>query len=256
MSEELAALIRAGADDEAAHAAREHPFTPDAVHRYVRDVRRRRTAHGAMAAAIGAAVVSATVLAAAHPWVATPPAEVPTGEPTSVSTPDAGPTPTPTADALPPASPAPVVTAPAPPVETTTPPDEPTTPPPDDPPPAPPGAVTITAFGPGGGSGEVYVSWDAVPGATGYRVYRSDSPDGPFVAAASFDVASGVSSDEYTGTHEYVGIWGADPSFQYVEAIGGGVAYLLVVAFNAGGEGPASGPVCGEPMASAYTCPG
>lgn len=252
MSDDLAALIRASADAEAAHAAREHPFTPAAVGRYVRDARRRRLANGAVLAVAGAIVVSGAALAVARPWAAVPPAEEPTREPTSVvSTPEES-TPTPTADAMPPATPAPVVTAPAPP-ETTEPEEESTPPPVEEEP--PPGAVTVLAIGPAGGSGEVYLSWDPVADATGYRVYRADSPDGPFVAAANYDVASGVSTDEYAGSHEYVGIYPQGGTFVYVEAVTGGLAYLQVVAFNEGGEGPRSATMCGEPQAQGLTCP-
>lgn len=252
MSDDLAALIRASADAEAAHAAREHPFTPTAVGRYVRDARRRRLANGAVLALAGAIVVSGTALAVARPWAAVPPAEEPTREPTSVvSTPEES-TPTPTVDAMPPATPAPVVTAPAP---ETTEPEETTPPPVEEEPPPPPGAVTVIAIGPAGGSGEVYMSWDLVVDATGYRVYRADSPDGPFVAAASYDVASGGSTDEYAGSHEYVGIYPQGGTLVYVEAVTGGLAYLQVVAFNEGGEGPRSATMCGEPQAQGLTCP-
>lgn len=254
MSDELSALIRASADAEAAHAAREHPFTPTAIDRYVRDARRRRVVHATVLAVAGAIVVSGTALAVARPWGAVPPADEPTREPTSeVTTPDEEGTPTPTAEAMPPATPAPVATAPAPP-ETSEPEEEP--PPPDEEePPPPPGAVTILSVGPGGGSGEVLLSWAPVPEATGYRVYRSDSPDGPFLPAASYDVATGTATDEYTGGHEYISIYLADPNLVYVEAAGGVLAYLQVVAFNDGGEGPRSATMCGEPMAQGYTCP-
>lgn len=45
---------------------------------------------------------------------------------------------------------------------------------------APPPTVTEVRAGPGGGSGEITVTWRAVPGAASYRVERADAPGGPF----------------------------------------------------------------------------
>lgn len=258
MSDELGALIRAGADAEAARAAHERTFTPERIAGYVRDVRRRRMARTVAMATAAVVVLSAAAVGVARPWAPGPPADVPTVGPTEPTSPSPEPSATPTEPALPNATPAPVGTAPAPtqpPVEVEeTPPTEPE-PEPEPELPEPPGAVTIVRVGPAGGSGETFVQWDPVPGATGYRVYRSDSPDGPFVAAASYDVATAVSTDEYAGPHEYVGIFTQGSVLEYVEAVAGRLAFLRVVAFNAGGEGPASATVCGEPQAQGYTCP-
>jgi len=137
-------------------------------------------------------------------------------------------------------------------------PEETTPPPPVEALPEPPGAVTIVYVGEGGGSGEVMVTWAPIAGATGYRVYRSGTPDGPFVRSARFDVASGESTVEFDGTYEYIQIWqplsGDYLDIQYVEAVAGGPGYFRVTAFNAGGEGPASGTVCGVPPYAAFTC--
>ena len=119
----------------------------------------------------------------------------------------------------------------------------------------PTSAVSITAFGPGGGSGEATVTWREVSGATGYRVYRSDAPGGPFVPSASYDVATGVSTTEYSGSHEYVGIRALGDGFRYVEAVDGEIVYLMVVASNEGGDGPASTVVCSAAQASTSICP-
>jgi hypothetical protein len=58
------------------------------------------------------------------------------------------------------------------------------------PPAAIPGAVTVIRTRPGGGSGEIVVQWDAVGGATGYRVLRSGGADGPYAVIADHDVAT------------------------------------------------------------------
>jgi hypothetical protein len=113
-----------------------------------------------------------------------------------------------------------------------------------------PGAVTFVKAGSGGGSGEIMVWWDPVADSTGYRVYRSDLPDGPFVASASFDVATGTTTIEYNHWYEYIVISPSWPQgFAYVDAIGiENPVYFRVTAFNAGGEGPRSVAVCGRPI--------
>jgi hypothetical protein len=124
--------------------------------------------------------------------------------------------------------------------------------------PVPP-AVTVVTAGPAGGSGEVAVDWEAVAGATGYRVARSTSPSGPFAVTADLNLAAGaitVAADvvnvwspgaaNYHPTYEVVP--GAPPpdEFQYVDS-GGTARYYQVVAYNAAGDGPPSVVVCGAP---------
>lgn len=110
----------------------------------------------------------------------------------------------------------------------------------------PPGPVTAIESYPGGGSEEICVAWDTVDGATGYRVYRALSPDGPFVASAS--VSGTQTTVEYDGDFLTVGIWPPSPTrYEYVEAgISPGPVYFVVRAFDADGEGPASAVVCGS----------
>jgi hypothetical protein len=251
MSDELSALIRQCADEEATAAAREFHYEPAIASRFVRDIRRRRTAGAAMLAVGGLALVGAAALGLGRPWLAGP-SEVQIAEPTpSVSpspTRSRTPTSSPTVEPTPSVTPSPTESSPTP-RETTSSPA-----PPVQEPPKPPGAAAITRAGPGGGSGEIAVAWAPVAGATGYRVYRSESPDGPFVKAARFDVASGAKTVEFTGAHEYITIWSAGDYLEYVEAVSGVRAYFRVVALNAAGEGPASGTACGVPLGSSDTC--
>lgn len=243
MSDELFAMVRAAARDEAAAAEREFPYSPTTLGRFVRDVRRRRAAGGAMLAVAGVAVVGMAVLGLGRPWQAVPPAVTPT--PSASASPDSSPTPTPTPTVDPTPTPSEIPTAtPTPPA-----PEETTPPPPVEAPPAPPGAVTVIHAEPGGGSGEISVIWDVIADATGYRVYRADAPEGPFAPAASIDVTTGEVTIEYGGWYEYIQIkQGSEPaSLAYTEAIGT-FGYFRVTAFNAGGEGPMSVTVCSEPM--------
>jgi hypothetical protein len=89
--------------------------------------------------------------------------------------------------------------------------------------PSPPGQVTGLSAGPGGGSGEVSLSWNAVPGATSYRIYRSST--------------SGVSGS----------LIATETDTDYTD-VPGAPAYYQVSAVNAGGEGPRSAEACGAPI--------
>lgn len=239
MSDELSEMVRAAVRDEALAAESEFPYSGAILGRFVRDVRRRRAAGGAMLAVGGAAVVGLAVLGLGRSWQVVPPV---TSTPTPTPSVSASPTPTPSADPSPtPTPPPPESPAPPPPQETTP-------PPPVEALPEPPGAVSGVHAHPGGGSGEILVLWDTMTGATGYRVYRSGTPDGPFAPAASIDVTTGVVTIEYGGRYEYIGIGEEGPtSLRYTEAIGT-FGYFWVAAFNAGGQGPASGMVCAEPQ--------
>jgi hypothetical protein len=247
MSDDLSALVRATAHEETAAAEREFPYSATTLGRYVRDVRRRRAAGGTMLALAGVVVIGGAVLGVDRLSQAAPAPEIPVGDPTpSVTytpTPDRTPTATPTPEATPTPSPTPSETTPPPAPEETTPPA-----PPVEAPPEPPGAVSGVVAHPGGGSGEILVLWNTTAGATGYRVYRSDTADGPFAPAASIDVTTGVVTIEYGAWYEYIGI-GAEGSttYRYTEAIGT-FGYFRVTAFNAGGEGPMSGLTCAEPQ--------
>ena len=239
MSDELSQMVRAAARDEAAAAEREFPYSSATLGRFVGDVRRRRVAGGAMLAVASLVVIGAAALGLGQPWQAAPPV---TSTPSPTPSVSASPTPTPSADPSPtPTPPPPESPAPPPPQETTP-------PPPVEALPEPPGAVSGVHAHPGGGSGEILVLWDTMTGATGYRVYRSGTPDGPFAPAASIDVTTGVVTIEYGGRYEYIGIGEEGPtSLRYTEAIGT-FGYFWVAAFNAGGQGPASGIVCAEPQ--------
>lgn len=254
MSEHLSAVVRSLAQEEGIAAEFDRPYTAAMRDTYVRDVRRRRTA-----------VVSALALAAVAvggvgafgldrltrdvppvDLVVTDPTPTATARPTSEPTPSQTPTQTPTATVPP--SPTPTGTPP-PVVE---PEDE--TPPP--PPPAPPGAVTGVRAGPGGGSGEIMVWWEPAPGATGYRVYRSDAAGGPYVAAASIDMDTGAVTVEYGGWYEHIWMVAGIQSptaIEYGEVVSP-VGYYRVAAFNDGGEGAWSSAVCGQPPYATAAC--
>lgn len=92
--------------------------------------------------------------------------------------------------------------------------------------PAAPGAVTGVSAGPGGGSGEVSVTWNPVAGAAQYRIYRSSS------AGTSGSLVGTASGTSYVDTP-------------------GAVAYYQVAAVSGGGlEGARSSQVCGAPTGS------
>jgi hypothetical protein len=125
--------------------------------------------------------------------------------------------------------------------------------------PAPvPGAATIIGVGPGGGSGEVLLIWEAVPNATGYRVLRSDTADGQFEVAAEFDITTGTATaaedvvNVFSEEHSYVPPRGTldapdqSSQFSYVD-VGADERCFRVIAFNAAGDGPASAVGCGAP---------
>jgi hypothetical protein len=118
--------------------------------------------------------------------------------------------------------------------------------PPTAPAPGPvPGAVTVIRGGPGGGSGEIMVEWDAVAGATGYRVLRSDTAGGPYAVAADYDVATGHATTADDG----IFVWSPTGSshFQYIEVGEERVRWFQVVAYNAAGDAPPSAAVSGSP---------
>ncbi len=255
MSDDLSALLRAAALEQEGAARTERPYSVEMLRRYVRDVRRRRAVGGASLAVAGVVVVGAVLIGASH--LAPPDPLTPVG---TSSAPSAGPSPTIEATPTPTATPTSAPTA------TPVPPATPTSPPPTStaalpthqatpaPPatalPEPPGVVTVVYSGPGGGSGEVMVTWAPTAGATGYRVYRSAVATGPFALSASYDVATGRTTVAFTDFYESIQIWqpqGGDYlDLQYIEAISGDRAYFRVTAFNAGGEGPSSAVVCGE----------
>ena len=101
------------------------------------------------------------------------------------------------------------------------------------------------------------MSWQDVPEATGYRIYRSDSADGSFALVATYDKATGSVSVSHTGPYEFIHIvyWSDLTRLQYDEAALGAKGYFRVSAFNAGGEGPAAGPVCAVAPGSGQDAP-
>ncbi len=253
MSIEIAGLLRAAAREEEAAAEREYPLGADTVHRYVGAARRRRVAHRALVVAAGVAVMGAAALGINQYWRDAPIAATPTTPTITRSTsqePSETPTPTPSSTPSPSATVSPSAThAPPAPIET---------PPPaqnEKPVAAVPGPVTGVSAGAGGGSGEILVNWDAVADATGYRVYRSSSAEGPFVASASIAAATGVTSVEFGGSYENIQVWQPTSfSFQYVESVDNARAYFRVAAFNTAGSGPRSGVVCGSPATGTEGC--
>jgi hypothetical protein len=111
----------------------------------------------------------------------------------------------------------------------------------------------------GAGSGEVELFWDAVPGATGYRVLREDADRGQLEVLAEFDVTTGQttavsevillkSAEQYYIPPGVPFAWpDRSTAFQSVEYPCDGERCYRVVAFNADGAGPASVLACGTP---------
>ena len=247
MSDELSAIIRAAAHDEAAAAERDLPLTTARLGRFVRDVRRRRAISVAALTAASVTVAGAGALGLSLLWpnasteipplpaaTTSSPPEPSTLAPSASTSPTVGPTtsPAPSSEPTPSTSPTTAATTPARPDAV-----------------AVPGQVTGVTAGSGGGSGEIVVSWDPVANATGYRVYRSSLPDGPFARSASFDVATSRTTIEAEFPYEYIGIYPSWPQrFEYVDAVPVvGPAYFKVTAFSSGGEGAPSTVVCGTP---------
>lgn len=123
-----------------------------------------------------------------------------------------------------------------------------------------PGRVSGVHAYPGGGSGEVAVSWNAVTNATGYRIYRADSPDGEFVRVGRINVVTGSTSavaevvNIWSVQHSYVPSGGAlaspdtSATFEYVELSAAGERCFKVVAFNDAGRGHSSTISCSGPV--------
>lgn len=122
-----------------------------------------------------------------------------------------------------------------------------------------PAAVSVVHVRPGGGSGEVVVDWEAVQGATGYRVLRSTTVGAGATIVAELSVATGEVTvapgvvNLYSDEHSYVPA--GDPfegpdqssSFWYVEVAGTGERCFRIVADNAAGGGVPSVVTCGSP---------
>ena len=127
-------------------------------------------------------------------------------------------------------------------VTTTTRPAPTTTPPPA----AVPGAVTVIRAGPGGGSGEIVVHWDAVAGATGYRVLESGGAGGPYAVVADHDVATRQTT---AAAEDGITVWSPDgsPWFEYIEVGEPRVRWFQVVAYNDAGAATPSIAASGSP---------
>ncbi len=234
----LGAAIRSVASEETAAAASEYPFSPEVLHRFVGGVRRRRAGRTAAFAAVALPILGGAAFGVGHLWRDAPVA--PAITPSVSLSPTAAPSPSPSVSPSPSRSPSPTPTATTTTTTTTT-----AAPPP--PPADLPGAVSGVSARPSAGSGEIQVDWDATTNATGYRVYRAATADGPFVRSAKYTIASGATSIYYGGSYEVIQIWqSSDSTFQYIEA-GIGSGCFRVAAFNDAGAGPKSGVVCSDP---------
>lgn len=122
-----------------------------------------------------------------------------------------------------------------------------------------PGPVTVVQAYPGGGSGEVVLDWDAVAGATGYRVLRARCPGGRFRRVADIDITTGRATaapdvvNIWSAQHSYIPSGGtlpapdSSPWFQYVDVGWSGQRCYRVVAYNAAGAAPPSVVTCASP---------
>jgi hypothetical protein len=118
--------------------------------------------------------------------------------------------------------------------------------------------AVVAAASTGGGSGEVAVNWNAVPGATGYRVLRTNTAGRHPRLAADFNITTGHT----TAAPNVVNIWSAEhsylpdfgpltqvdqsPWFQYVD-LGADRRCYRVLAYNSAGAGPRSAVTCASP---------
>ena len=109
--------------------------------------------------------------------------------------------------------------------------------------------MTVLRAGHGGGSGELDVAWEGVPGAIGYRVTRATAPTGPFSVTADINLATGKTTHAADVTNVFSYVEHGVRHFGYTELLttppGGQRHYFHVTAYNAAGEGPPSVLVCG-----------
>ena len=136
-----------------------------------------------------------------------------------------------------------------------------------------PGEVSVIDAGHSSGSGEIQLNWNAVPGATGYRIVRATTANGPYSLAADLNLATGKTTvaapvPVTTGTStvtayisnifsDRAGFYPSNPAnpgdplasrrFRYVE-VAFPRHYFRVTAYNANGQGPPSVIVCGTPI--------
>jgi hypothetical protein len=125
--------------------------------------------------------------------------------------------------------------------------------------PTPPAPVSVIDARTGGGSGEVGLTWSAVADATGYRVFRSNNPDGPFSLVANLDISTGTATAVpgvvFIGSeqHTYIPPQGqldrpdTSSRFNYVDVGSPGQRCYRVSAYNAAGIAPSSPVACGSP---------
>jgi hypothetical protein len=126
-----------------------------------------------------------------------------------------------------------------------------------------PTRVAVIRAQPSAGSGELEVVWEAVAGATGYRVERAGAPDAPFSLAADVDLAAGTATVADGVTNVYTDAWSYRPpsaggppppvaagaQFHYIE-VAATRTYFRVTAYDGGVDAPASAVVCAAPGGS------
>lgn len=93
------------------------------------------------------------------------------------------------------------------------------------------------------------MTWGGVALATGYRVSRATSADGPYSTTADLDVATGTGTKAAGVVNPFVA---SDGSFVYVEVVSdaatnGPRRYYRVTAYNSAGDAAPSAAVCGMP---------
>jgi len=246
LGDDLGAMIRAAGAEDAAAAASEFPYSEATLGRFVSGVRRRRAAGGAALAVVLLPVLGGAVFGVGQLWKAEriTPIAPPSVSLSPSATPSASPSPsvTPSPSASPSPSPSTTTTT----TTTTTAAH-----------PAVPGRITVVSADPGGSAGAIQVHWGMVMDATGYRVYRSASPNGTFTPSASITF-DGITTPTKAPTTIEIGVpyvkikIGLYESgfLDYYEIVDGQPACFRVAAFNSVGEGRQSVVVCSNPEVS------
>jgi hypothetical protein len=121
-------------------------------------------------------------------------------------------------------------------------------------------AAVVAVAGTGGGSGEVQVDWNAVPGATGYQVLQTNTAGRHARVVADFNITTGRTraapqvTNIWSAEHSYIPDRGPltrvdqSPWFQYVDVLSvAGQRCYRVLAYNTAGHGPKSAVTCAAP---------